>query len=415
MARNPVLRVLWAALCVALLPSPSLSFASTGTISWGVAKDPLPCSPHRHPLCVPRSLPRCPAATTVSMKGGDVPDGPQDDRGELKLRGHKVFYKVTKPNKFARDHRLPVVILHGGPGVPSDYLYPLSDALAALPGGPRTCYLYDQLGCGLSSEPPDFGFYSPSQTARDCADVLSHFADKCGLMAEGGFHLYGQSWGGCVAAETVLAHFNDTDCLREGLRSVIFSGTPASPMLALETAGGLIDTYNAEIAGRDVEDMGMPEEWPRTKDFVDQWCLQQANEKFVKTHNLRMDAQPEALNDAYSKQGTVWRGAKAVADYAITEERFSARWPQKIPALCLRGEHDFVTIDNMVPFLEGAFFSEYVQLRGASHQAHLEDTAAYVAQMDAYLRRVEAKWARQGHIKRILEERMGEGMMMEEE
>jgi hypothetical protein len=41
----------------------------------------------------------------------------------------------------------------------------------------------------------------------------------------------GQSWGGCVAAETVLAHYSGTACLKEGLASVVLSGAPSSPMM----------------------------------------------------------------------------------------------------------------------------------------------------------------------------------------
>lgn len=61
----------------------------------------------------------------------------------------------------------------------------------------------------------------------------------------------GQSWGGCVAAETVLALHAETKCMKDGLASVVFSGTPASPMRALEDAGGLIAKYAAELESRE--------------------------------------------------------------------------------------------------------------------------------------------------------------------
>jgi pimeloyl-ACP methyl ester carboxylesterase len=80
----------------------------------------------------------------------------------------RVFHVLTDPPTLLRPTaegatpRLPIVVLHGGPGVPSDYLLPLS-ALASDKRSPRAVYFYDQLGCGLSDEPKDFSFYSPSQ------------------------------------------------------------------------------------------------------------------------------------------------------------------------------------------------------------------------------------------------------------
>ena len=50
-------------------------------------------------------------------------------------------------------------------------------------------------------------------------------------------------------------------------------------------------TFCVRFAGTP-EDIGMPEEWPRTGELVEQWILQAANVKFAKTHNLRMDKQP---------------------------------------------------------------------------------------------------------------------------
>jgi hypothetical protein len=36
----------------------------------------------------------------------------------------------------------------------------------------------------------------------------------------------------------------------------------------------------------------MREDWPRTKEWIDQWRLQKANERFATTHNLRLKKQP---------------------------------------------------------------------------------------------------------------------------
>jgi len=57
---------------------------------------------------------------------------------------------------------LPVVVLHGGPGIPHDYLLPLS----GLAAGGREVFFYDQLGSGNSDSPQEDEFYSVEQCAQ---------------------------------------------------------------------------------------------------------------------------------------------------------------------------------------------------------------------------------------------------------
>lgn len=59
---------------------------------------------------------------------------------------------------------LPLVVLHGGPGIPHDYLLPLA-GLAESAGG-RAVFFYDQLGSGNSDSPQDEEFYSVEQCAQ---------------------------------------------------------------------------------------------------------------------------------------------------------------------------------------------------------------------------------------------------------
>ncbi|MCF7979133.1 MAG: alpha/beta fold hydrolase [Chromatiaceae bacterium] len=47
--------------------------------------------------------------------------------------------------------RTPLLILHGGPGVPHDYL----ENLEALASRQQRVIFYDQLGCGRSDQPDD--------------------------------------------------------------------------------------------------------------------------------------------------------------------------------------------------------------------------------------------------------------------
>src|SRR5258705_10856193 len=58
--------------------------------------------------------------------------------GYINVDGGKVWYRVT-----GTGDKTPILVLHGGPGIPSYYLKPL-EAL----GKDRQVVFFDQLGCG---------------------------------------------------------------------------------------------------------------------------------------------------------------------------------------------------------------------------------------------------------------------------
>jgi pimeloyl-ACP methyl ester carboxylesterase len=59
-----------------------------------------------------------------------------------------LSYRVFRPMALSSRKAAPIVVLHGGPSLPSDYLEPLVNAIPY-----RSIVLYDQLGCGESDEP----------------------------------------------------------------------------------------------------------------------------------------------------------------------------------------------------------------------------------------------------------------------
>ena len=79
--------------------------------------------------------------------------------GYVNVTGGRVWYRmVGGDNRYART---PVLVVHGGPGIPHDYLTSL-DALAE----ERPVIYYDQLGCGRSDRLPDGAFVAESGPNR---------------------------------------------------------------------------------------------------------------------------------------------------------------------------------------------------------------------------------------------------------
>jgi pimeloyl-ACP methyl ester carboxylesterase len=110
------------------------------------------------------------------------------------------------------------VVLHGGPSVPSNYLYPLVDVVPY-----RSIVFHDQLGCGSSDEPPNVSLYSMRDSVEDMKALLK-------LLGVRRFHLYGQSYGGILAFEYLksVATEGDDDGSAPVCLSAILSSAPTN-------------------------------------------------------------------------------------------------------------------------------------------------------------------------------------------
>ena len=84
--------------------------------------------------------------------------------GNIPVTGGDVWfsqYGADRPG-------IPLLVLHGGPGAPHDYLLPI----AAL-SDERPVIFYDQLGCGNSDKPAGTDLYT-----------IEHFVDELGQVRE---------------------------------------------------------------------------------------------------------------------------------------------------------------------------------------------------------------------------------------
>jgi proline-specific peptidase len=248
----------------------------------------------------------------------------------------------------------PIVALHGGPSIPSTYLYPLEQLVPY-----RSIVFYDQLGCGKSEEPKDLSLYSIEDSVQDLKVLLR----KLGIRR---FHLYGQSYGGILAFEYMkhMANNNDDDNDAECL-SAILSSAPTNVKEVEKEFDRLIQTLLSEPKNNDMT----PEE---------------IEELFRKKHQCRLPEMPAILKDAYANAGTVWRGTTAISDYVATPPKADAsRMPS---ALILRGEYDFVS-EESVQGWKSAFntkFLRYKTLEGGSHHLMLENGALYGEIVDSF-------------------------------
>jgi proline-specific peptidase len=137
--------------------------------------------------------------------------------GTLAFRGYRTWYEIVGELHPGME-KLPLLVLHGGPGLPHDYL----EDLAQLADGARAVVFSDQLGCGRSDHPADAALWVMDTFVEEVAAVR----DAIGLER---VHLLGHSWGGWLALEYALRR-------PPGLASLILASTCASlPAFAAAT------------------------------------------------------------------------------------------------------------------------------------------------------------------------------------
>jgi proline iminopeptidase len=275
----------------------------------------------------------------------------------------------------------PIVVLHGGPSLPSDYLYPLADVIPY-----RSIVYYDQLGCGRSDEPTP---NDPSLYSIDSAiDDLQVLLKKLGIRR---FHLYGQSFGGILAYEYLkrlsvmstsmsnqteaAAATSSTDSAVECL-SVVLSSAPTNVAQVEEQFEKLVGELLLESKSKN----------NKKNDNNDDNNVD-IETKFRLEHQCRVDPMPKPLQDAYERAGSTWRGTTAIADYKATpvvvvpnnSSKEASTFKRMPSALILRGEYDFVS-DDCVQYWKECWnhkFVRYKVLPGCSHHGLLEQPTMY--------------------------------------
>lgn len=269
---------------------------------------------------------------------------------------HRLCYNIARPMNLSSKQSAPLVVLHGGPSVPSNYLYPLVNVVPY-----RSIIFYDQLGCGKSDEPTDSALYSIQNSVHDLKVLLK----KLNVRR---FHLYGQSFGGILAYEylkSIVACDDDNPPREDDLQclSLILSSSPTN----VKEIELLVAHLIQNLTSSDVNDANI-------------------NELFRMTHQCRLPEMPPLLKEAYANAGSVWRGTSAIADYIAKPPPTSST--RRMPStLIMRGEYDFVSeasVSQWTAILSNAKSVRYKTLMGCSHHGLLEDGMAYGEILDLF-------------------------------
>lgn len=297
-----------------------------------------------------------------------MPHTTSRQEGRLKRDGEHTWYRVIGEI----GDEPTVVVLHGGPGATHDYLLPL-EKLAA-PG--RAVVLYDQVGSGRSSHLP----HEPSSawTVGRFLDELDQLLDELGIGDD--YVLFGQSWGGMLAAEHAVRR-------PAGLRGLIIANSPASMPLWREAADGLRSALPVEV-----QRTLLAHEAAGTTDsaeYVD------AMHVYYRRHVCRTDPWPpelEATLTALDADPTVYHAMNGPSEFLVTGSLRDWTVVDRLhaivaPTLVITGRHDEATPDTVRPFLERIPGARWVVFEQSSHMPHLEERERFADVVQEFLAR----------------------------
>jgi proline-specific peptidase len=288
--------------------------------------------------------------------------------GLLGVGHHRLWYRIVgSPDS----RRLPLLVLHGGPGAPHDYLESLEEL-----ADERQVVLYDQLGCGESDHPDDVEW------------TLQHFVDELAsvrrLLSLDRVHLLGQSWGGMLALEYLLTK-------PDGVASLTLASSLASIDLWTREASRLRD----ELPGG----LGNLLDEHEANGTTDDPAYLDATMAYYEQHVCRMVPFPEPVTRAFDKLEAdprvyyaMWGANEFHPTGTLLGWDVTDRLPElHLPTLITSGRFDESTAAVSGALHTGIADSQWVVFEDSAHMAHVEEQSRYVEVLRAFLRQHDAE------------------------
>lgn len=284
------------------------------------------------------------------------------------LGDYRVWYRIIGGG--AEHENIPLLTLHGGPGVPHDYI----TDMAALASDSRRVIFYDQLGCGRSDQPNDPSLWTIERSVAEI-DIVRR---ALGLET---IHLWGQSFGGLFALEYALGQ-------PQGLASLILASSTSSIPLWIAEANRLREELPPEVQATLLR-----HEQAGTTDDPE---YLQATQVFYDRHVIRLKPIPENVQRAMDQVGQVYLTMNGPSEFYVIGtikdwDRTDRLSEIRVPTLITSGRYDESTPTINEVLHNGIAGSEWVLFEQSSHMAHVEERERYLAIVKAFIESVEAR------------------------
>ncbi|ORJ61670.1 proline iminopeptidase-family hydrolase [Mycobacterium simiae] len=280
--------------------------------------------------------------------------------GTIAVPGGRVWFR-----RAGNRQGLPILVIHGGPGFPHNYLRSL-ERLA----NEREVIFWDQLGCGKSESTSDRTLWTLPRFVTELGAVV----DSLGLQR---FHLFGHSWGGMLAQQYVLDSATQavTLTLSNSLASVPRFAEDVARLKALldKTAQAAIDVH--EAAGT-----------------TDSSEYQAAVKLWFETHICRLLPWPEEIQLCFENVATeVYETMFGPSEFHITGnlrcwDVLDRLTEIALPTQLLAGRFDECTPAHMRDMHQRIENSRFVVFESSAHLPFVEEPMRFDRVMRDFLR-----------------------------
>ena len=296
-----------------------------------------------------------------------MPETLPQTEGRIPFKGHSMWYTIVGEGE--EDGRLPLLLLHGGPGGAHDYM----ESMGELARGGRRVIMYDQLGCGKSPVPSNPDMWTVELFVEE-VDVVRQ---ALGLER---LHILGQSWGGMLGMEYALTQ-------PEGVESLIICDSPGRMDLWVEEANRL-----RAVLPSDVQETLLKHEQAGTTDdpAYEEACL-----VFYNRHVCRVPWSDSVSRSFAQMPNEVYLTMNGPSEFhCIGTLRTWDVTPRlgeiTIPTLVISGRYDEATpkiskeVSDAIPGAEWVLFEE------SSHMPHEEEPERFRQVVGDFLAQTEA-------------------------
>lgn len=286
-------------------------------------------------------------------------------QGMVEVPGGKIWF-----NRTGGGAGLPLLVIHGGPGLPHDYLRSLGRLSAE-----REVIFWDQLGCGRSKCPSNQRLWTMDRSVAEVDAVVR----ALGLNR---FHLFGNSWGGMLAQQYIL----------EGAPAGVASLTISNSIASIPEFAKMVTRLKSELD-------------PATQAAIDQHEAagsthapeyQAAIRTWNETYLCRVRPWPRELEDAFRNMGTeIFETMFGPSDFHIVGtirnwDVFERLHEIAVPTLVLAGSYDECVPEHMWEMHQRIPGSQFELFEASAHMPFIEEPDKFDSVMRDFLRRHDA-------------------------
>ncbi|HTX95046.1 MAG TPA: proline iminopeptidase-family hydrolase [Mycobacterium sp.] len=280
--------------------------------------------------------------------------------GTIAVPGGNVWFK-----RVSGGAGLPLLVVHGGPGLPHIYLSSLQRL-----ADEREVIFWDQLGCGHSERPSNTQLWTMDRSVAEMDAVVQ----SLGLNR---FHIFGNSWGGMLAQQYAL-----------DVTSAAVSLTISNSIASIPEFSKMVARLKSELDPATQSAIDRHEAAGTTYSAEYQAAIRTWNETYL----CRVRPWPRELEDAFRAMGAeIFETMFGPSDFHIVGtirswDVFDQLAEITLPTLVLAGRFDECVPEHAWEIHQRIPGSQFELFESSAHMPFIEEPEKFDAVMREFLR-----------------------------